>query len=295
MRSRRLRGGLGARMHVLDIEDASGKRRKVVLRRYRPGNAPEATPESARRESQTLELLENAGVLAPRCLLADPDGDLLGVPTLVLSYLRGGGYPLRVGADRLVAGLAGALLQVHAVTPDRFDLAWLPAHGRQGIRDKVERRRERALSLEPLSAEIWRLLDARKDSITKLPHCLVHEDYWPGNTVWDRGRLAGVIDWATAEVGDPRVDLAQCRLDLAISHGVQVADAFLTAYSEGAPGPLPDIWFFDLLYGLRALFYYESWLPGYHDFGLTHLTTELAGERLREFLQRTLVAAQSHP
>ena len=57
----------------------------------------------------------------------------------------------------------------------------------------------------------------------------VHDDFWPGNTVWYRGRLTGVIDWTYGEVGDPRTDVAQCRLDLALINGAGVSDTFLSA------------------------------------------------------------------
>src|SRR5947209_1571168 len=83
LRSRRLRGGLGARMHVLTIEDDGGTRRNVVLRRYRPewqrGRAADAA-----YEFRLLGLLEEAGIAAPRPLLLDAEGRHFGVPALVL-------------------------------------------------------------------------------------------------------------------------------------------------------------------------------------------------------------------
>ncbi len=39
------------------------------------------------------------------------------------------------------------------------------------------------------------------------PPCWVHADLMPGNLLVDRGRLSGVIDFATAGVGDPACDL----------------------------------------------------------------------------------------
>ena len=40
------------------------------------------------------------------------------------------------------------------------------------------------------------------------PPALLHGDYWPGNILWKDGRLAAVIDWEDACLGDPLVDLA---------------------------------------------------------------------------------------
>jgi len=73
-----------------------------------------------------------------------------------------------------------------------------------------------------------------------------------------------------------------------VSNSIELGDAFVEAYQTLAPEPLPDLWYFDLYQGLNALFYYERWLEGYHDAGLTHLTIEDAGGRLRTFLRRML-------
>ena len=37
---------------------------------------------------------------------------------------------------------------------------------------------------------------------------LVHGDYWPGNLLWQRGRLTGVVDWEEPRLGDPSRDVA---------------------------------------------------------------------------------------
>ena len=125
------------------------------------------------------------------------------------------------------------------------------------------------------------------------PVCLVHDDYWPGNTVWRRGRLSAIVDWTSAEVSDPRFDIAQCRADLALMHGQAAAEAFLAAYEAVSDRPLDRLWFFDLVRGRSALEYYASWLPGYHDLGLTSLTAALLSQRVREFLALALEKAAS--
>jgi hypothetical protein len=94
-------------------------------------------------------------------------------------------------------------------------------------------------------------------------------------------------------VGDPRIDLAQCRVDLAMMYGTDTADAFLGAYCTRTGGPVPDIGFFDLLIGFDdALGTFRSWIPGYHDLGLTHLTEAIVEERLRAFLTKSLRNAE---
>ena len=289
VRARRLRGGLGARMHRLDIERADGTRFKVSLRRFVRVHRF-STPEHVAHEYKILQLVEELGLPAPCPLLLDAEGCLFGVPTMVLSYLHG--QPLYEPRDvtSWADQLAQALLAIHAVTPERFDLSWLFVNLRDGMREEIARRADRVRDAEPLAGEVHAVLEAEIDRISWPAPTFVHDDFWPGNTVWSAGRLVGVIDWTSAELGDPRADVSQCRADLAISLGLEAADAFLNAYQARAPEPLPDIWYFDLFRGLRMLLYYEQWLKGYHDAGLTHITSLLARNRVEAFLRKALDA-----
>lgn len=145
-----------------------------------------------------------------------------------------------------------------------------------------------AFRSEQLAADIHVVLESYLDRIDFSRSTLVHDDFWPGNTIWYRGRLQGIIDWTTAEIGDPRADVAQCRIDLTISHGIEVADAFLDAYERHNGRSLEKLWYFDLFRGEKALAQYEQWLEGYHDIGLRHLLPADVGARLRDFLIRAM-------
>lgn len=274
-------------MDVLDIERADGTRFKVALRRFMRENRS-SRPEHVAHEYRVLQLVEEAGIPSPRPLLLDAEGRLFGVPAIVLTYLPG--QPLYIPRDlsSWANDLAAALLRVHAVTPERFDLSWLSVHLRDGIREELERRREYAQQDGALAREVHAVLEAEIDRISWPAPSFVHDDYWPGNTVWRFGRLTGVIDWTHAELGDPRTDVAQCRIDLALIPGPDAADAFRDAYQTNARTPLQDLWYFDLFRGLRAILSYQHWLAGYHDAGLTHVTPSLARERIEAFLRAAL-------
>lgn len=129
------------------------------------------------------------------------------------------------------------------------------------------------------------------DRLEWAAQCLVHDDFWPGNTVWRRGRLSAIVDWTPAKIGDPREDVAQCRIDLAMEHGLDAAQRFQEHYQALAPEPVDIVWFFDLLRGIDALDSFRTWLPGYHDIGLRDLTEELIGSRLRACLEESLERA----
>jgi aminoglycoside phosphotransferase (APT) family kinase protein len=73
------------------------------------------------------------------------------------------------------------------------------------------------------------------------PRGLIHRDYHPENTLWSRGRLTGVVDWTGASHGPLAVDAGHMRWNLAISYGIDVADAFLRRTSAGSDQPYWDV------------------------------------------------------
>ena len=285
---RRLRCGLGAHMHRLRFETASGERRTVVLRRY-VNEWRESTPEHARYEFEVLKLLAKAGIPAPQPLLLDAEGTYFGCPAMVLSYVPGRSFFYHPDEASWVDGLAVALADVHRLTPQRLDLTAL-----RPFEPYAERLNfERIEPAGPLAIQAYKVLMAHEDAAVPDVSCLIHVDYWPGNTVWFRGRLAAIIDWGSACLGDRRADVSQCRSDLVVSHGLETADAFLRSYEAAATQPVRDLWYVDAFMGLRALLNYPKWLEGYHDAGMRHLQLADVGARIEAFLRRALDEARN--
>ncbi len=276
-------------MHAVHVVDASGASQTFVLRRYR---RPKHDAAVARREYRTLEVLAERGVPAPRPLLLDDDGRFFARPALALSYVPGRALVSPANVDSWVRGLASAIAVVHDITPKDADLVHLNTFLLDGMRTEVDRGVPSALEDEPLAREVWSTLDRSFSHLTALEPCLVHDDYFPGNVVWNRGRLAAIIDWTSAEVGDRRADVSQCRIDLAFMHSMEAADAFLAAYESATGSVLPDVWFWDLFRGLRASDSFERWLVGYHDLGLTDLTPADLRQRIQVFLRAALKRAR---
>jgi aminoglycoside phosphotransferase (APT) family kinase protein len=111
--------------------------------------------------------------------------------------------------------------------------------------------------------------------------------------IWQRHRVTGAVDWTGALLGDPRIDVSQCRADLVVSRGIEAADAFLSAYQSSASVPLTDIWYFDLYRGLSAFLYRDYYIRGYRDLGL-ELEPNGGRARLEAFLRRALQEWASH-
>jgi aminoglycoside phosphotransferase (APT) family kinase protein len=209
--------------HAVDVADAAGVVHRLVLRRWaRPGWEVDDPTLTAAREVAVLELLAATPVPAPRLVAADPDGAACDVPAVLLTRLPG--RPPGPAADprRLVGGLAAALPAIHAVDGGA---AALPA---------FHRFYEPASLVPPAWSELpglWaQALEVAAGPPPPGPSCLIHRDYHPGNTVWVRGRLVGVVDWNFASWGPPSFDLGHMRVNLAMDLGREWADQFLAAY-----------------------------------------------------------------
>ncbi|MEO8457137.1 MAG: phosphotransferase [Chloroflexota bacterium] len=283
----RLRGGISAYMHALTIEGGDGTRTKVTVRRLRGHDAAEE-PWGIEYEYGVLQIVERAGLSAPRPLYLDAAGKHFGAPALVLTFLPGKTNIAPKDAASWTDALASMLVKVHAITPEAADLSMLKQQdSRSRIEDIAAENRG-----DPYVGEVVAVLRARCDSIEPLPPTLVHNDYWAGNVLWNRGSLTGIIDWTHARIGDPRNDVSECRSALTFDHDEAVANAFLTAYERHSGRTLPDMWFFDLLRGATAYMYHESYLEGTIDLGI-HLDEATVKRQLAAFLQHALDASKA--
>ena len=282
LRTQRLRGGIGSYMQAVSIERPNGSRVKVSVRRLRTHDL-EAEPRGLEYEFEVLRLVERAGITAPRPIYLDAEGKHFGTPAIVLTFLPGKTNIAPKDVASWTDALAGTLCKVHAVTPQTADLSMLkPQENRARIEDIAAENRD-----DPLVVEVVSLLRSRCDSIEPLPPTLIHNDYWGGNTIWNRGRLTGIIDWTNARIGDPRNDVSECLSALTIDHNEDVANAFLADYERHAGRTLPGMWFFDLLRGATAYMYHEFYLEGTADLGI-HLDQPTVKRQLVGFLRHAL-------
>lgn len=275
--TRRLRGGLSAQVHAARIEFADGNRRTFVVRRK--ANGADRIP----RHFRTLEVLAGTAAPAPKPVLLDMAGRYFDVPSMVIEHA---GYPLLTPGNQTswLAQLAAAIHRVHQVTPENADLSHLarPLPGYPAGQPEEP---------DPFLEEMRETLARNSDRFEPLPQSLVHDDYWPGNTVWLRQRLTAIIDWDGATIGDRRTDIAQCRMDLALIAGEAAADGFLREYEALDGAPLDSMWYFDLECVSKNYTWFERWLTGYRDIGIDWVTPESMAAAARAFAERALAGA----
>lgn len=233
-----LRGGSSHANHALRI-DAGRAIHEVVLRRWVRSHWQETDPESSpAQEASTYDLLAWSAVPAPRLLAADVAGRECDVPAILITRAPGTrpSRPREMGS--FLAQLAGALPPIHAIDPGLASRTLPP------YRPYYDRARLHVPAWTQ-APSIWeRAIEAAAGPEPKGPAACIHRDYHPGNTLWADEQLTAIVDWTTASWGPPEVDLAHMRVNLAMSFGVETADAFLDAYraAVGRPYALDPYW-----------------------------------------------------
>lgn len=249
-----LAGGISARAVAVDLALADATARRVVVRR----------PSTATRE-ETLRLLEREHALLSRCPafgIPAPRPCFLDVeaPALVLEHVAGAPDFAPANLADMLEQMAARLAQIHRV-PVTNELAFLPRYD-----DTAGRHVQRApqqldstldeVRLRTVLRELWPW--PRHN-----PDVLLHGDYWPGNLLWQDGRLVAVLDWEEAEVGDPLADLAVARLDLLWAFGEDAMDAFTERYRERTRIDWRNLARWDLVAALRPMSNLARWAEAY--------------------------------
>jgi aminoglycoside phosphotransferase (APT) family kinase protein len=221
--ARALRGGMSSAVHVLTTQDSAGRRRQAVLRRYVRPELSAEDPGIAAREARALHIAGTTGVPTPALLAVDPDGTQAGVPSVLMSRLPGrvDWWPPDTG--RWLRRLAGILPAIHA--------APLPPAGQIGLFAP-----DLPVSFQPPSwaryPRIWeQAADISRGPAPALSQVLMHRDFHPGNVLWRRGVVSGVVDWQAVCTGPAAADVAHCRVNL-LTLGTGAAEQFTTWWQQ---------------------------------------------------------------
>jgi len=223
--ARALRGGMSSAVHLLTAQDGAGQRRQAVLRRYvRPeSNAEE--PGIAGREARALRAVETVSVPTPQLLAVDPSGADAGVPAVLMSRLPGRVDWWPSDMERWLRRLAGLLPAIHAAS--------LPPAGvlRPFAPDPQASYRPPGWARDP---RVWeRGAEISHEPPPELPAVLLHRDFHPGNVLWRRGTVSGVVDWQAACTGPAVADVGHCRVNL-LTFGTDTAQRFTALWQREA-------------------------------------------------------------
>ncbi len=246
----------------MTLPDFRQVRHRLVLRRF-VGSIALTEPDLATREGAVLSHLAGRGLRAPELVGLDADGSEAGDPAVLATRVPGRIDLQPADRSRWVRELAAALGPIHAL-----DGGALPHYARydSGVRSGPPPWTDDPATWERAAEIVVR-------GPQPGPVTLIHRDFHPLNTLWSRGRLTGIVDWASGCLGDPGVDVGHCRLNLAMLFGDDTPDAF-------APDADP---YWDLACATDGI----AWsLPtaSFRDAGRTDLDDRLVATRLDAFV-----------
>lgn len=188
--------------------------RDVVVRRPPPPPLPPGAHDVL-REARLLRGLAETGVPVPEVLAAAEAGEVIDSPLYVMSHVPGPVVTTRTppelqGRGRTIGeSMVGTLAQLHEVDWQRAGLAEM---GRPEGFNGRHLRRMRRLVADPDGAPpaAFAAVDAWLEAHVPAESgaTLVHNDYRLGNVILGPdGRVAAVLDWELATIGDPLFDV----------------------------------------------------------------------------------------
>lgn len=235
LRSWRLMGGVSAQVTALDTEE-HGQTRKLVVRQYGRRDLSR-NPNCAADEFKLLNFLHTTDLPVPKPLHHES-----GV--LVTTFIEGeSGVDVPPDPHQMAHFLA----RLHALDASGLHILPLaevgPSHGRPD--DSLSETQIRTA-----------LKDWRPEP---QPSTLLHGDFWPGNTLWQAGHLAAVLDWEDAAQGHPLYDVGIARLELLFFYGQAVMQAFTDEYARLTGADFSALPYWDLRAALRPCGGLSDW------------------------------------
>lgn len=226
-----------------------------------------------------MQVLTSVGVPAPIPIYLDTSRELLPTPYLVVTYVEGETQLAPVRVTRFVKRMAEQLVFIHTRDYSKHDLSFLPDQTAR-LTEKVRHRP--AVLDDSLSEGLIR--DALESCGIPLPRnqrTLLHGDYWQGNLLWRDDKIAAVIDWEDAAVGDPLADLANARLEILWAFGPRAMRAFTQHYQALNPLDYTHLPLWDLYAALRPVSNLDTW-------GLDAQTVRKMRRRHKTFVNEAL-------
>lgn len=251
-------GGISGRMSAVAYQ-LEGQLRHVVVREQAWGTLTERRA-SLQRELSTLRAVRELGLPAPTAYGVDGDDDERE-PALFREYIAADPELSPPDVSGAMREMARVLRQIHGVDGNQPALEFLP--------------RRHQLTAEQLAQPPGELdaslgegrIRAALPAFSSWPHqnalALAHGDFWPGNLLWQDGRIARVVDWEEAAVADPLFDLSIARLDIAFAFGFEAMQVFTSAYQSLAQLDYRALPHWDLNAALRPMHHLPRWAESY--------------------------------
>jgi aminoglycoside phosphotransferase (APT) family kinase protein len=276
-----LTGGISAQMTAFEIEQPDGRTKRLIVRQ--PGEATlQRNPDAAADEYRLLQLLSAAGLPVQTPHHLDEAGEVLPTPYLVIDYIEGEPVFAPADLDDFLLQLAAQLARIHRLDGSRADLSFLPKQAEKVAKTFAARPAILDVSLD--EERIRKTLEPAWPLPQSNEPVLLHGDYWPGNILWRDGRLAAVIDWEDAALGDPLYDVAISRLEILWAFGIEAMHDFTTRYRAMSAVDFGNLPYWDLYAALRPASKIGDWAEGWPELGRPDITEETMRDGHRRFI-----------
>ena len=243
--SRILEGGVSSEVFLIVVESKKGEE-KIVLRTE--GGPP--AENSIKTEYLLLEKLHQTKVPCAKPIHLDHSKEILDKDFMLMTYLEGTIEIPKIKNFGFLNKMVGILKNIHNVDtkilptlPCRFDPTY----------DLFE-----FLPNEKINKELKAILKGYDTSYSGKP-VLLHGDFWPGNILWTKDEISGVLDWEYAAIGDPVSDLAVASLELKYDYGKRGVDRFLDLYSKNFSIDQSRFSLWLIYVSASTLFFIDEW------------------------------------
>ncbi|GIR86900.1 MAG: hypothetical protein CM15mP86_03590 [Gammaproteobacteria bacterium] len=243
--SRILEGGVSSEVFLITVESKKGEE-KIVLRTE--GGPP--AENSIKTEYLLLEKLHQTKVPCAKPIHLDHSKEILDKDFMLMTYLEGTIEIPKIKNFGFLNKMVGILKNIHNVDtkilptlPCRFDPTY----------DLFE-----FLPNARINKELKAILKGYDTSYSGKP-VLLHGDFWPGNILWTKDEISGVLDWEYAAIGDPVSDLAVASLELKYDYGKRGVDRFLDLYSKNFSIDQSRFSLWLIYVSASTLFFIDEW------------------------------------
>ena len=243
--SRILEGGVSSEVFLIVVESKKGEE-KIVLRTE--GGQP--AENSIKTEYLLLEKLHQTKVPCAKPIHLDHSKEILDKGFMLMTYLEGTIEIPKIKNFGFLNKMVGILKNIHNVDtkilptlPCRFDPTY----------DLFE-----FLPNARINKELKAILKGYDTSYSGKP-VLLHGDFWPGNILWTKDEISGVLDWEYAAIGDPVSDLAVASLELKYDYGRRGVDRFLDLYSKNFSIDQSRLSLWLIYVSASTLFFIDEW------------------------------------
>ena len=218
---RQLVGGFQKVTVLFETEDNSGRKESLVLRSEKDDKFVSLDASDIRNEYEIVEFVRDAGVPVAEPMWLEADASKLGNRFFVSKKIPGENFGTAVAAtgitDDIVRSYVEAVAKLHKIPhSDRMrklavghwlDFPTTQDNERANILYWRNQPFMKSATPSPLTERVVTWLT---DNVPQgdIPLCLIHCDFGPHNTLVDKGKLSGIVDWESTRIGDPAEDVS---------------------------------------------------------------------------------------